>query len=71
MQKSKLSESGQGKLHETLITKEESLHTEIKENRFEIANSTANLKPFEYRSDNNPRWLTQEQIKEMVGTHII
>ena len=59
------------KLHETLITKEESLHTEIKGNRFEIANSTANLKPFEYRSDNNPHWLTQEQIKEMVETHII
>ena len=59
------------KLHETLITKEESLHTEIKGNRFEIANSTANLKSFEYRSDNNPHWLTQEQIKEMVETHII
>ena len=55
------------KLHETLITKEESVHTtmNIGKNRFEIR-AIGKFNQFEYRSDNNPHWLALEQIKEMI-----
>jgi len=57
------------KLHETLITKEESLCAalQMSKGRFKIKATEGPYKQFEYRSDNNPHWLTSEQIKDMVG----
>jgi len=57
------------KLHEALITKEESLHAvmNITKNRFEITIGEDVLyAPLEYRSDNNAHWLTLKQIREMI-----
>ncbi|KKK70555.1 hypothetical protein LCGC14_2922790, partial [marine sediment metagenome] len=60
------------KLHETLITKEEDLRLEQNEIRYVIAQTENDIVPFpiefaqEYRSDNNEKWLTHDQIKEMI-----
>ena len=58
------------KLHESLITKEESVRTTINKikNRFEIrANGIFPSDEFEYRSDNNNWWINAEQIKKMIS----
>ena len=58
------------KLHESLITKEESIRTtsNMGKNRFEIrTNVNLPSDEFEYTSINNTQWLTVEQIRKMIG----
>lgn len=55
------------KLHEILITKEESLRVEEDEDRYKITNKE--IRPamaFEYRSDNNKVFLDYRQIRKMI-----
>jgi UDP-N-acetylglucosamine 4,6-dehydratase len=57
------------KLHEILITKEESENTYEYKNRFVIRKEKINTDPmpsFEYRSDTNENQLTYQQIRRMI-----
>ena len=56
------------KLHEILITKEESIKTFENDNRFKIIQEEGmvNSREFEYRSDTNDKWLSVEEIREMI-----
>jgi len=56
------------KLHEILITKEESRRTFENDNRFKIIQEEGVVNPneFEYRSDTNDKWLSVEEIREMI-----
>lgn len=56
------------KLHETLITKEESIRVFENDDRFKIIqDEILPAKQFEYRSDTNAQWLTVEEIRKMIG----
>jgi len=56
------------KLHEILITKEESIKTFQNDNRFKIIQEEgmANSREFEYRSETNDKWLGVDEIREMI-----
>ena len=56
------------KLHEVLITKEESLKMISEKGRFVIKQDPVlPAIEFEYRSETNAQWMTVEEIKQMVG----
>lgn len=56
------------KLHETLITKEESIRVFENNERFKIIqDQILPAREFEYRSDTNDRWLTVDEIREMIS----
>lgn len=56
------------KLHEVLVTQEESKHTQQLEDRFVVCPGRyENGDSFTYSSDGNTWWLTEKELKEMVG----
>lgn len=57
------------KLHECLITVEESVHAKIFQNHYEIIRDYFNPIPFSYTSQNNPCWLTAGQLKEKLNAN--
>ncbi len=55
------------KLHETLITKEESLKVKENDNRYIIdPEEVLSSESWEYRSDNNKKWLDYKAIRKMI-----
>lgn len=56
------------KLHETLITKEESQKLEENENRYMITDKKTGFSrnAFEYRSDNNEKFLNYKEVRRML-----
>lgn len=55
------------KMHEVLITYEESRHTRRFKNRFVICNRYENGESFTYDSEHNDWYLSEEELKEMIG----
>lgn len=58
------------KLHECLVTIEESYNTEILKDRYIIYNNYYNPLPFTYTSNNNNLWLSENDIKDKLQRYL-